>query len=129
VIGERLTGVIEWDAAGPGRLPLLDLFHLQLDARRRRTREYLGVAVVEHLFPWARAGGDELVRSFCRRIGLGIDAERLEMLAIAYWLDRVASDLRTFADRRHRPVWLRQNVDFTADWLARDARASGLRQD
>jgi Phosphotransferase enzyme family len=123
VTGDTLTGVIEWDAAGPGRLPLLDILHLQLSMRRRRTRQYLGIAVVEDLLPWARAGGDELLGTFCRRIGLRVDHHLLEAMALAYWLDRVASELRTFADRRHRPTWLRQNVDFTANWLSRQRYA------
>ena len=122
--GDRLAGVIEWDAAGPGRLPLLDLLHLITSIRRQRTRRYLGVAVVEDLLPWARDGGDELVRSYCDRIGVRLEPGWLELLALAYWLDRVAFDLRTFADRGRRDVWLRNNVDFTAEWLAGDRRLS-----
>ena len=30
--GDRLVGVIDWDGAGPGRLPLLSLLHLRLGA-------------------------------------------------------------------------------------------------
>jgi hypothetical protein len=114
----RLAGVIDWDGAGGGRLPLLDLLHLLLSAHRERTREYLGAALTGHLLPWLRAGGDEVVRGYLSRLGIEPRPELLERLAIAYWLDRMALEVSQFADRAGRPVWLRRNVDDVAAALA-----------
>lgn len=117
VAGNRLKGVIDWDSATPARLPLLDLLHLRLSAQRERTREYLGAALVRHQLPWAEAGGDGVVDSYCRRLGLKVDGELLRWIVLAYWLDRVAFELRLFPDRAERPVWMHNNVLLVLDAL------------
>jgi hypothetical protein len=106
----RLSGVIDWDAAAPDRLPAIDLLHLLFSARRQRTREYIGVGLVGHHLPWARAGGSRVLHSYCGKLGLELDREQLEALVLAYWLDRVSFELRMFADRTKRPVWMRNNI-------------------
>src|SRR5262245_10004435 len=118
VDGNRLRGVIDWDSATPATLPLLDLLHLLLSAHREGTREYLGAALVRHQLPWAEAGGDEVVRSYCRRIGIALDSALLRSFVLAYWLDRIAFELRTSPDRAQRPVWMRNNVELVLDRLA-----------
>jgi len=118
----RLTGVIDWDAATPDRLPLLDLLHLHLSAHRERTREYLGPALLRYLLPWARSGGDDTVLLYCRRLGLDVDASVLEDLAIAYWLTRVAFEVSLFADRAERPIWMQNNVESVLDAIAMEKR-------
>jgi hypothetical protein len=117
--GDRLTGVIDWDGAAPGRLPLLDLLHLRLSAHREQTRQYLGTAFLEHTLPWARAGGDDVARAYGRTIGLELGPERLEALAMAYWLDRVASEVAMFSDIAHRPMWAQANVHQVVEALVR----------
>jgi hypothetical protein len=107
--------VIDWDSAAPGRLPLLDLLHLTLSARREKTREYLGVALVRHQLPWAQAGGDEVVDSYCRRLGIDVDGRILKGLVFAYWLEHVAYELDSSRDRARRPVWMRNNVGVVLD--------------
>jgi aminoglycoside phosphotransferase (APT) family kinase protein len=107
--GERLVGVVDWDAAGLGRPPLLDLLHL-VTAARGHQGEALGPAVVDHLLPWARAGGDEIARSYLHRLGVEASRERLEALALAYWMERVAHQLDLYADRRRQHRWLEANV-------------------
>ena len=116
--GERLSGVVDWDAGGPGRLPLLDLIHLQHLAQYSLADEDWGPSLVQHLFPWARAGGDEVARAYCERIGLELRTGLLEALAVAYWLDRVAYTLRTHRQRRTEPRWLARNVDFVLEAAA-----------
>jgi aminoglycoside phosphotransferase (APT) family kinase protein len=121
VAGNRLRAVIDWDSATPGRLPLLDLLHLRLSAHREKTREYLGTALVRHQLPWAAMGGDEIVDSYCRRIGIDLDSGLLKWLVFAYWLDRIAFELNASADRAQRPVWMRNNVEVVLDSLANHA--------
>jgi aminoglycoside phosphotransferase (APT) family kinase protein len=106
----RLVGVVDWMAATADRLPLCDLIHLRLSARRWAKNEPLGGLLVDEVLPWARAGADERTRSYCERLGFEPAPERLEALVIAYWLDRVAHELETYSDRRE-PQWLRSNVE------------------
>jgi aminoglycoside phosphotransferase (APT) family kinase protein len=107
----RLAGVVDWDAAGPGRLPILDLLHLRHMGKHLPADRDWGVSIVEGLLPWARSGGDELTRGFCRRLGIEPTAALLEALAVAYWLERLAYQLSNLADRTERPVWVERNVD------------------
>jgi phosphotransferase family enzyme len=106
----RLTGVVDWERAGPGRLPLLDFFKLILEAERLARRATLGASLVQFLLPWARSGGDEIARGYCSRIGLDPEPFLLERLVAAFWLDRFAYELQTFADRRTRTDWMHANI-------------------
>jgi aminoglycoside phosphotransferase (APT) family kinase protein len=108
--GDRLTGVLDWDAAGPGRLPATDLFHLQLTRSPYGTDEGWGRAVLERILPSARAGGDDAVRRYCRELGFEPDPAVLEPLALSYWLGYAAYQLRTHGHRRHQPAWLERNL-------------------
>ena len=107
----RLAGVVDWDAAGPGRLPFLDLLHLRHMGKHLPADRDWGLTVVHGLLPWARAGGDELTRGFCRRLGVDPTPALLESLAVAYWLERLGYQLSTYADRTERRVWVERNVD------------------
>ena len=106
----RLMAVIDWDAARPSGLPLLDLLHLIALGERRTRRLPHGRRCSEALWPLARDGGDERVRAYCEATGTPGDLDTLEALAIAYWLSRVGRDLRTFADRAGRRTWMAENV-------------------
>jgi hypothetical protein len=105
-----LVGVIDWDAAGPGRLPLIDLLHLRHMNEHRPADLDWGPTIVEHLLPWARAGGDGPARDYCRRVGIEPSQEHLEALVAAYWLERLAYQVATYADRADRPRWVERNV-------------------
>ena len=112
--GGRLTGVIDWDSAGPGRLPLLDVLQIVMTARFRPAAREWGPAVVGELVPWARRSGDALARDYCARVGLEPDPRVLERLAAAYWLDRAASQLATHAEHWEDREWIAANVEFVA---------------
>jgi aminoglycoside phosphotransferase (APT) family kinase protein len=105
-----LTAVVDWDAADPRALPLLDLLHVTGLASTRLRRLTLGERCVDVLWPLARAGGDARMRSYCASTGTPGDRGTLEALAVAYWLVRVGRELRTFADRPRRPVWMTANL-------------------
>jgi aminoglycoside phosphotransferase (APT) family kinase protein len=109
VEGGRLLGVVDWDAAGVGRLPLLDLLHLR-HATHAVPEVDWGPRLVQQLLPWARAGGDEVARDYCQRLGFSLHQKRLEALTFAYWLDRVSSQLRSQVHRLAQPVWLERNI-------------------
>jgi hypothetical protein len=118
VEGEKLAGVIDWDAGGPGRLPLLDLLHLRYHSEHRPEDEDWGPGLLRHLLPWARSGGDEMARGYCGRLSIPCDAGWLEATVLAYWLDRVAYQLRTHVHRRRQPRWLERNVRHVLDAVA-----------
>lgn len=107
---ERLLGVVDWDAGGPGRLPLLDLLQLTFLARHRPSDLSWGPTLVRKLLPWARRGGDDFARDYCRRVGLDPDPPLLEALVLAYWLERAAYQLRTHAERWDQRAWLDANI-------------------
>jgi len=117
VDGSRIVGVVDWDAAGPGRPPLLDFLHLWHMGRHKVGDLDWGPTIVSDLLPWARAGGDDVVRSFAGRIGIDVTPARLEALVTAYWLARVAYQLTRYADRAERTVWKTQNVDVVLEAL------------
>jgi hypothetical protein len=106
----RLTGVLDWDAAGPG-LPLLDLLHLQLTRVHQGADDEWGQVLLERLLPIARGGGDTSMKKYCRVVGLEVDARLLENLVAAYWLDYVAYQLRTHPFRSLQPEWIAANVE------------------
>jgi aminoglycoside phosphotransferase (APT) family kinase protein len=116
--GERLTGVVDWEAAGPGRLPLLDLFQL-LAAPSLPAEDEPGDAFVDRLLPAVRAG-DRRVAAYCGALGLDLHPELLETLAIAFWLDRVGYSLAHYdAASRWRRDWTERNVVRPVRELAR----------
>jgi CelD/BcsL family acetyltransferase involved in cellulose biosynthesis len=108
--GERLTGVADWDAAGAGRLPVLDLMHLAITAERPLPPDGWGQAIVDRLLPWAREGADPQLREYLAAIGLEAGPERLEDLVVAYWLDRLAYQLGIYAELTRNERFVRRNV-------------------
>jgi hypothetical protein len=58
------------------------------------------------------------VRRYCERIGMTSEPVLLEALAVAYWLGRVARDVRMFADRTESRTWMQLNVEQPLDALA-----------
>lgn len=108
--GGRLVGVVDWDAAGPRRLPVVDLLHLRLMSMREMADVDWGTSLVRHLLPWARAGGGDIIRGYARRSGLTLDPKRLEALVFAYWLDYASYQLRTHLHRFAQPRWIDRNI-------------------
>jgi hypothetical protein len=108
--GGRLTGVVDWEAAGDGRLPFLDLLHLEVE-RALDPREELGEAFARHLLPWARAGGDRYARRYAEKLGLAADTATLEHLAAAWWLDVIGYAVEGYdPSTRWRRDWMERNV-------------------
>jgi aminoglycoside phosphotransferase (APT) family kinase protein len=109
--GGRLSGVVDWDSAGSGRLPLLDLFHLLVTRAGPFADHEWGDAVVGRILPLARQGGDDAVRRYCGEVGIPADPALLETFVWAYWLDYSAYQLRTHLLRRSQPQWIERNVE------------------
>jgi CelD/BcsL family acetyltransferase involved in cellulose biosynthesis len=107
----KLTGVVDWDSAGAGRLPVLDLMHLSLNAHERLRPEAWGAAVTERLLPAVRSGEDPLLARYLDATGLELETATLEALVVAYWLDRVAYQVDLYDDIATSELWLSCNVD------------------
>jgi hypothetical protein len=108
--GGRLAGVVDWEHAGDGRLPVLDLLQL-IATRPRDNGRGVTAALTGRLLPWARAGGDATVRRYCTRLGLDVTPPMLERLVVAFWLDQLARQLEKCGDRGGSPRWTVDNVD------------------
>ncbi|MDP8968645.1 MAG: aminoglycoside phosphotransferase family protein, partial [Actinomycetota bacterium] len=110
VRSQRLTAVIDWDDAAPARLPLLDLLDLRGVSDPATRRLMPGARLERVLLPLARRGGDDAIRRYCAATGIPLEPELLEALVLAWWLQRVAHDLRDCPDKLARPRWLEDNV-------------------
>jgi hypothetical protein len=110
----RLAGVIDWDAADDHGLPFADLLHLLVAARVPKGSTGWGEQVAAEL---ERPDPSPLLDRHAAAIGLPVDPPLRRSLVAAYWLDRLATQLRTYADRVARPRWLAANVDpFVRAW-------------
>lgn len=110
--GGRLAGVVDWAAAGAGRLPVLDLLHMRIAELRDLDRLDLGPALVR----FADRGGpedDPVIAAYVERLGLELSAPEWHALLVAYWLDALARELRD-PDPLVRPddrAWREANVE------------------
>lgn len=106
VRGSDVTGVVDWDRASAFGLPLHDLVHLRVLARRLATGEELGDVVVHALRdgPAAALGisADRVARWFG-----GLPARPAVLL---YWLRHVSLFIDS-EGHRDNPRWLRGNVE------------------
>jgi aminoglycoside phosphotransferase (APT) family kinase protein len=104
-------GIVDWDDAAPGELPLHDLLHLLLYTRRLLTGQELGQIVCRQLTGGEWSQGE---RRLLERYGCwchdGALSDRHAVLL--YWLRHVALHARQQRDRpgpRYR-LWERRNV-------------------
>lgn len=113
--GGRLTGIVDWDAGGAGRLPLLDLLHLlSAPSGPRTATPEPGVAFEE---VWRQLDDAAAITDYCQRIGIERHPALLRRLAVAFWLERaawVADRSVGGADSR----WAERNVEGVLRFLA-----------
>jgi peptidoglycan/xylan/chitin deacetylase (PgdA/CDA1 family) len=109
-----LVGVADWEAAGTGRLAVLDLVHFSFTSgwRRRRQATHWGEPLVREFLPSFSASDNHLMHSYLERVDLDITASELTALIAAYWLERVAYQLSTYFERLRLPMWMESNVEY-----------------
>ncbi len=110
VVDGRLDTVLDWEWAARDALPLIDLFDLIALSRRRVKDLTPGERFTEVLWPLVRAGGNERIQEYCRKVGVSPDLQTLEGLAVAYWLNRVARQLHPLAVFLQREGWAQRNL-------------------
>ncbi|WP_433616444.1 phosphotransferase family protein [Dactylosporangium sp. CA-139114] len=104
--GARVTGVVDWDCATPGQLPLYDLLHLHVLARRLTVGEELGDIVVHAL----RRGIDETLNVPALEVGAWLDTIPQRAALLLYWLRHTLLFIDSEGDHGN-PRWLRANVE------------------
>jgi Phosphotransferase enzyme family len=113
----RLSGVVDWEGAGAGRLPLLDLYHLLMLHHCQPGVYEWGPAIVSYLVPLGRSGDDPHLQRYVAAKGFQFTAGTLQDLVCAYWLSRISYQLSSFAMRRTDRTWIRRNVTVPANAL------------
>jgi len=107
--GSVATGIVDWDLAGAGELPIVDLLHLIAYSRRLAERRDLGLVVREMLKGGAwRKGELSLLRA---EGGDDPDAAYVRASLVLYWLRHVAGNLTQSERYARNRLWLRRNVD------------------
>jgi len=104
-----LSGIVDWDAAGPGGLPLHDLLHLLLYTRRLTRRVELGRIVIDQLRAPAWTPHEQRVL----RAGPATEQLPERESLLLYWLHQAAAHTRQqdgARSSRYR-VWRLRNVD------------------
>jgi aminoglycoside phosphotransferase (APT) family kinase protein len=108
---DRVTpiGVIDWDRAAPGELPLHDLFHLLLYTRRYQAKTGLAeiVALLRGKHQWNRDEERMLTRARSMLPDAGIDDA---VMVLLYWLRHTAATLTLYPQYAHDRGYVAANV-------------------
>jgi aminoglycoside phosphotransferase (APT) family kinase protein len=104
-----LSGVADWEAAGPGGLPLVDLLQL-LVHWRSGSGQALGEGTVLCLLPRLRRDAGS-VRAYCERVGLDVEQDELEALCLASWLETAGYGIANYERTGDDVEWLERNVN------------------
>ncbi|MEV6925032.1 aminoglycoside phosphotransferase family protein [Dactylosporangium sp. NPDC051485] len=104
--GGQVTGVVDWDCATPGQLPLHDLLHLHVLARRLTGGDELGDIVVRAL----HRGIEETLDVSARDVDAWLDTIPQRAALLLYWLRHTLLFIDSEGDHDN-PRWLRGNVE------------------
>jgi aminoglycoside phosphotransferase (APT) family kinase protein len=102
----HVTGIVDWDQASPRQLPLHDLIHLHLLARRLARGGELGDIVVHAL----RNGIDETLGVAAGEVAAWLDGIPQRTALLLYWLRHILLFIDSEGDHDN-PRWLRGNVE------------------
>jgi aminoglycoside phosphotransferase (APT) family kinase protein len=105
-VGPVVTGVVDWNHAAPGQLPLHDLVHAHALAVRMATGAELGDIVVRAL----HHNLAEAVRAPAAQVASWLDGLPERPAILLYWLRYIALFIDS-EGHRDNPRWLRGNVD------------------
>jgi aminoglycoside phosphotransferase (APT) family kinase protein len=105
-LGASVTGVVDWDGASSRQLPLHDLLHLHVFARRLAHGDELGDIVVRAM----HTGIGEAIGVSSGQVAAWLDDIPQRTAVLLYWLRHVLLFIDTggFHDS---PRWLRANVE------------------
>jgi aminoglycoside phosphotransferase len=107
----ELSGIIDWDRALPGQLPLLDILHLFAYMRKMHRHIELGEAIVEYLLPAAFDAEERALMAESLAVyGLPADPEFLQAATWLYWLRFASANLVRYPKFQNDTFWLSRNV-------------------
>jgi Phosphotransferase enzyme family len=106
-----LSGIVDWDRATPGQLPLLDVLHFLAFVRKMQQRSEVGEEIVTYLLP-AQFDITErtLIDQALEQLGLPTNSAFLQSVVLLYWLRFAAANLARYAQLRKDDRWLSKNV-------------------
>lgn len=107
--GATATGILDWDFAGEGEMPVIDLLHLLLYTRRLVEGGDLG-GIVRDVLEGGAWSNDELSILRSASADLVGDAEYARAAVLLYWLRHIAANMAQSAAYARSRVWLRRNV-------------------
>jgi len=110
--GGSVSGIVDWDQAAPEELPLHDLLHLHVLARRMRTGAELGEVVVQCL----RGGVATAVDIAGDQLNVWLDGVPERTAVLLYWLRHVSLFINS-EGHGDNPRWLRANVERVLDHI------------
>lgn len=113
VRGDRLTGVVDWDAWRHGGVPGSDLLHLV--ASELQTGRRLSLAEVCRLRPWCGEEFRELSDAYWDQVGVPPGDVPLDVVGCAWWLRHVAGTMERISLRRADDRWKARNVGSVLD--------------
>lgn len=102
----HLSGIVDWDQASPRQLPLHDLLHLHVLARRLARGDELGDVVVRAL----RHGIGETLGVAAGEVAAWLDGIPQRAALLLYWLRHIRLFIDSEGDHDN-PRWLRGNVE------------------
>jgi aminoglycoside phosphotransferase (APT) family kinase protein len=102
----QVTGIVDWDCAASGQLPLHDLLHLHVLARRLAGGDELGDIVVRAL----HRGIDQTLGVPVGEVAGWLDTIPERAAVLLYWLRHILLFIDSGGDHGN-PRWLRENVE------------------
>jgi aminoglycoside phosphotransferase (APT) family kinase protein len=102
----HVSGIVDWDQASPRQLPLHDLLHLHVLARRLARGGELGDIVVRAL----RYGIGETLEVAVGEVAAWLDGIPQRTALLLYWLRHIVLFIDSEGDHDN-PRWLRGNVE------------------
>ncbi|MFR9776600.1 phosphotransferase family protein [Micromonospora sp. MS34] len=102
----QVTGIVDWDQAAPRQLPLHDLLHLHVLARRLARGDELGEIVVQAL----RCGIDRTLDVPADEAAGWLDGIPPRPALLLYWLRHILLFIDSEGDHDD-PRWIRGNVE------------------
>lgn len=110
-VDAAVTGIVDWDRASPGEIPLHDLFHLLVYSRKLQRGGALGEHIVACLL---RSDFDPeegaLIAEASERLAIQLQPTLLRAITLVYWLRVVATHLRRYPAYEMDGSWLKRNV-------------------
>ncbi len=115
---QRLLGVIDWDAAMPRSLPLIDFLDLILSARAEAEGARATDLIAAMLRDGLRRDEAEAVERYLQAMGFSLSTQQLRSFLLLDWLLRVSKRVSSRQSTWWCEYqWLKENVDPCRSWL------------